>query len=69
MMIYIKIIPNHLKKSIKYIPHITLRQADNLNDLADFNYEFTTIIDEILIELIGDHEESIIIKNIKLGEL
>lgn len=69
MMIYIKIIPNHLKKSIKYIPHITLRQADNLNDFADFNYEFTTIIDEILIELIGDHEESIIIKNIKLGEL
>lgn len=69
MMIYIKIIPNHLKKSIKYIPHITLRQADNLNDFADFNYEFTTIVDEILIELIGDHEESIIIKNIKLGEL
>ncbi len=67
--IYQKIIPNHLKKSVKYIPHITLGQADNLKDFADFNYEFTTIIDEISIELIGDHEESIIIKNIKLGEL
>lgn len=67
--IYQKIIPNHLKKSVKYIPHIALGQADNLKDFTDFNYEFTTIIDEILIELIGDHEESIIIKNIKLGEL
>lgn len=66
---YQKIIPNHLKKSVKYIPHITLGQVDNLKDFADFNYEFTTIIDEISIELIADHEESIIIKNIKLGEL
>ena len=64
--IYIKIIPNHFKKSIAYIPHITLGQADNLGDLSNFNYEFTTIIDEVSIEFIGDHEESIIIGNIKL---
>ena len=64
--IYEKLIPNHFKKSINYIPHITLGQADNLEDFSDFNYEFTTIIDEISIEFIGKHEESIIIGNIKL---
>ena len=64
--IYEKLIPNHFKKSINYIPHITLGQADNLEDFSDFNYEFTTIIDEVSIEFIGEHEESIIIGNIKL---
>lgn len=63
-----KIIPNHYKKSIKYIPHITLGQANDLKDFSNFNHEFTTIIDEVSIEFIGEHEESIIIKNIKLGE-
>lgn len=66
--IYEKIIPSHFKKSIKYIPHITLGQADNLIDFSNFNYEFTTIINEVSIEFIGSNEESIIIKNIKLGE-
>lgn len=66
--IYEKIIPSHFKKSIKYIPHITLGQADNLKDFSNFNYEFTTIINEVSIEFIGSNEESIIIKNIKLGE-
>ena len=66
--IYEKIIPNHYRKSIQYIPHITLGLADNLEDFSNFNYEFTTIIDEVSIEFIGEHEESIIIKNIKLGE-
>lgn len=64
--IYEKIIPNHFKKSVNYIPHITLGQTDNLKDFSNFNYEFTTIIDEISIELIGEHEKSIIIDNIKL---
>lgn len=66
--IYEKIIPSHFKKSIKYIPHITLGQADNLKDFSNFNYEFTTTINEVSIEFIGENEESIIIKNIKLGE-
>lgn len=66
--IYEKIIPSHLKKSIKYLPHITLGQADNLEDFSNFNYEFTTTINEVYIEFIGKNEESIIIKNIKLGE-
>ena len=64
--IYEEIIPTHLKKSIKYIPHITLGQADNLNDFSDFNYEFSTIIDTISIEFIGNNEESIILTHIKL---
>ena len=64
--IYKEIIPTHLKKSIKYIPHITLGQADNLNDFSDFNYEFSTIIDTISIEFIGNNEESIILTHIKL---
>ena len=66
--IYEKVIPSHLKKSIKYLPHITLGQADNLEDFSNFNYEFTTTINEVYIEFIGKNEESIIIKNIKLGE-
>ncbi len=66
--IYKKIIPSHFKKSIKYLPHITLGQADNLEDFSNFNYEFTTTINEVYIEFIGKNEESIIIKNIKLGE-
>ena len=65
--IYEKIIPSHFKKSIQYIPHITLGQADNLEDLFNFNYEFTTIVDEVSIELIVKHEQSIIIKNIKIN--
>lgn len=60
--IYEKIIPTHLNKSIKYIPHITLGQAENLNDFEDFDEEFTGIIDTVSIELIGEHEESIIIE-------
>lgn len=64
--IYINLIPNHFKKSMNYIPHITLGQAHNLDSFSNFNYEFTTIIDEISVEFIGEHEESIVISNIKL---
>lgn len=64
--IYEKLIPNHLKKTINYIPHITLGQADNLENFSNFNYEFTTIINEVSVEFIGEHEESIIIGNIRL---
>ena len=64
--IYEKLIPNHFKKSINYIPHITLGQADNLENFSNFNYEFTTTVDEVSIEFIGEHEESIIIGNIRL---
>lgn len=64
--IYEKIIPTHFKKEIRYIPHITLGQANNIEEFKDFNHKFTTIVDEISIEFIGDNEESIIIGSIKL---
>lgn len=65
--IYEQILPSHFKKSIKYVPHITLGTANTIQELDSFDYEFKTVVDEISIELIGEHEESIIIKNIKLG--
>lgn len=49
-------------------PHITPGQADSLKDFSDFNYKFTTVINKVSVEFIGENEESIIIKNIKLGE-
>lgn len=64
--IYNNILPFHLKKDIKYIPHITLGQSDNINFLNDFNVSFETIIDEICVEEIGIKEESIIVETIKL---
>lgn len=59
--IYQQILPFHLKNSIKYIPHITLGKTNNLLELDSFYYEFKTVVDEISIELIVKHEESIII--------
>lgn len=67
--IYEKLIPNHFKKSIPYTPHITLGQADNLDNFKNFNEEFTTLIDEVSIEFIGKYEKSIIIKGFKLKEI
>ena len=66
--IYSNIIPNHFNACIKYIPHITLGQAESITDLKDFDYEFSTIIDTVSIELIGENEESIIVENMKIGE-
>lgn len=67
--IYKQILPAHFKKAIKYIPHITLGQSNNIEEFNTFTYEFESIVDEVTIESIGEHEESIIIKNIKLGGL
>lgn len=66
--IYKNILPNHLNKSIEYIPHITLGKSKDVNEFKDFNYEFTTLVDEICVELIGDNEESIILESIKLKD-
>ena len=67
--IYMQILPTHFKKAIKYIPHITLGQSNNIEGFNTFTYEFESIVDEVTIESIGEHEESIIIKNVKLGGL
>lgn len=64
--IYEKIIPTHCKKELKYIPHITLGQSASIEECENFKHKFTTVVDEVSIEFIGDNEESIIIKNIKL---
>ena len=66
--IYKKILPTHFKKHTKYIPHITLGQSNNIEEFSTFTYEFETIVDEVSIELIGEHDESIIVKNLRLGE-
>lgn len=63
--IYEKILPCHYKKSIKYVPHITLGQAESLEGFKDFNFSFSCLINEVCLELIGKNEESIIIKNIR----
>ena len=39
---------------------------NKIEEFKDFDYQFTTVIDEISIELIGDKEESILIGSIKL---
>ena len=64
--IYEKILPTHFKKELKYIPHITLGEFDKIEEFKDFDYEFTTIVEEVFIEFIGKNEESIIIESIKL---
>lgn len=65
--IYKQILPTHLNKSIKYVPHITLGKSNNIKEFTLFDVEFKTIVDQISIELIGKNEESIILKNIRLG--
>ena len=68
-LIYSSILPSHLNKNIPFIPHITLGQASDISFLKNFNYEFSTNISEISIEIIGENEESIIYKNIKLKKI
>ena len=63
--IYQEILFPRSQQSIKYVPHITLGQSNDIQEFSNFNYQFKTLIDEISIELIGENEESIIIKNIK----
>ena len=69
-LIYQNILPTHLHSEIEYIPHITLGKLNKNHPIfeEEFKYEFNTIIDKISIEQIGKHEESIIIKEIKLKE-
>lgn len=66
-ILYKEVLPTHLNKKIKYIPHITLGQSESLGYLKDFNYEFKCEVDELVIEGIGENEESIILNTIKLN--
>lgn len=64
--IYNNILPQYLRKDISYEPHITLGQGKTVDFLSDFDHEFEAVIDEIVLEEIGENEESIIVKKIKL---
>lgn len=57
-------ISEHFNPNIKYIPHITLGHTDSIDFELDDIFEY--IVDEIVIEGIGENEESIIIDIIKL---
>lgn len=67
-IIYSDVLPTHYNKNIEYIPHITLGISDDISFLNDFYYSFEDIIDEIVIEGIGIHQESIILDRIKLKD-
>ena len=41
-------------------PHITLGTTNNPNEKIELNEEFETIVDSIVVEQIGENEESII---------
>ena len=61
--IYEKILNTSL--SFEFIPHITLGNTDELVDI-ELEDEFETIIDEVIVEEIGENEESNIVFRIKL---
>ena len=50
---YKQILPSHFKKSIKYIPHITLGVANNIKGLGSFDYEFLEVIPDRVYRLEG----------------
>lgn len=47
-------------KKYNYEPHITLGTTNNPNEKIELNEEFETIVDSIVVEQIGENEESII---------
>lgn len=64
--IYIKLLPQHLRKDLPYNPHITLGQSDTIDFLENFDDDFVCVINELVLEKIGENEESIIVKKFKL---
>lgn len=56
-----------LFKEIKYNPHITLGNTNYMYENIDLKEEFETIIDSIVVETIGENEESNIEFEIKLN--
>ena len=53
-------------KKYNYEPHITLGNTNNFYEKIELNDEFETIVDSIVIEQVGENEESIIESEIKL---
>ena len=65
--IHNEIYKNILLKKIKYAPHITLGNTNNINENINLKEDFETIIDSIAVESIGDNEESNIEFEIELN--
>ena len=49
-----------------YEPHITLGTTNNINETIELDEEFETIVTSVVVETIGENEESIIEFEIKL---
>lgn len=68
--IHDKVYKNILKdidlKKYNYEPHITLGNTNNSNEKIKLDEEFVTLIDSIIVERIGEHEESIVEFEIKM---
>ena len=58
--IYENILKNVDIKKYNYEPHITLGNTNDPNEKIELNEEFETIVDSIVVEQIGENEESII---------
>ena len=58
--IYENILNNIDVKKYNYEPHITLGTTNNPNEKIELNEEFETIVNSIVVEQIGENEESII---------
>lgn len=65
-MIYQNILVDIDINKYNYEPHITLGNTNNVNEKIELDEEFEAIIDSIIVERIGENEESIIEFEIKL---
>lgn len=65
--IYQNILSDINIKKYNYDPHITLGNTNNSDEKIELDDEFETIVDSIVIESIGENEESIIESEIKLN--
>lgn len=64
--IYEEILTN--KNIDNYTPHITLGTTDNKKEKIELTDKFETVVNEIVVESIGENEESIIEFVMKLGD-
>lgn len=64
--IYKNILKSINTQKYNYDPHITLGTTNNLDEIIELNDEFETIVNSIVVEKIGENEESIIESEINL---
>lgn len=66
-ILYKDIFDSHLDTRFEYTPHITLGNADSLDDI-NLNDSFRYHVNELILEGIGPHDSSIMLGVIKLKE-